>query len=46
MVKKDEKVFIKDVSVLHGDRLHVEIPKKERKNFKQGDYVKVKKIKT
>ena len=42
--KPGKKSFIRQVSVLHGDRLHIEVPKKERHNFRPGDDVRVEKI--
>ena len=38
------KTFIRQVSVLHGDRLHVEVPKNKRDGFAPGDIVRVEKI--
>ena len=42
---KDEDSFIGPVSKFAGERLHVEVPQKQRKRFKAGEYVKVEKIK-
>lgn len=39
----DKSCFGK-ISTLHADRLHVEIPKKDRKKFESGDSVKVTRI--
>ncbi|WP_078717357.1 hypothetical protein [Paucidesulfovibrio gracilis] len=32
------------MSKLHGERLHVEIPKKDRKDFREGEHVVVEKV--
>ena len=42
--KKGKKSFIRQVSKYAGDRLHIEVPKRERDNFRPGDSVKVEKI--
>jgi hypothetical protein len=42
--KKIKKSFINRISKFSGNRLHVEVPKKERKNFTPGDTVRVEKI--
>lgn len=42
VVKK--KSFIRQVSILHGDRLHIEVPKDKRDEFEPGDTVRVEKI--
>jgi hypothetical protein len=42
--KNIKKSFINRVSKFSGNRLHVEVPKKERENFNPGDSVRVEKI--
>jgi hypothetical protein len=36
--------FIRQVSILHGDRLHIEVPKDKRDKFEPGDTVRVEKM--
>jgi len=44
MGKNNNKSFIAKVSTLHGDRLHIEIPKPDRDKFEPGDTVRSEKI--
>jgi hypothetical protein len=43
-MKTQSKSLILKVSKLHGERLHVEIPKKDRKDFQEGEHVVVEKV--
>ena len=43
MRPKSNPLILK-VSKLHGERLHVEIPKKDRKDFREGEHVVVEKV--
>ena len=40
-VNPKPKSFIRQVSRYAGDRLHVEVPKEKRDNYKPGDTVRV-----
>lgn len=39
--QKNTPKIIRQVTKFSGDRLHVEIPSKDRKHFKPGDYVEL-----
>ena len=41
---KKKKSFIRQVSKFNGDRLHIEVPKPKKDEFRPGDTVRVEKI--